>query len=78
MSTAALVAGLLVLLVTVLSQTGLLGAHDFLNVALLGLLATVFCLVVVLMSRSRAALTGLALSLLPIALLVYYLATTDG
>ena len=78
MGRAALAVGVSVLLVTVASQAGLLGGHDFLTVAVLGLLGAVFCAVVYLGSRTRAALAGLVFSLLPVALLVYYLAVSDG
>ena len=78
MNTAALVAGFVVLLVTVASQVGLMGAHDFVAVALLGLLSAVFCTVVALKTRGRAAFGGLGLSLLPLAMLMYYLATSGG
>jgi hypothetical protein len=78
MGAAALAVGVVVLLVTVASQTGLLGAHDFVTVAALGLLGAVFCLAVCVRWRTRAALAGLVLSLLPVALLCFYLAVTDG
>jgi hypothetical protein len=76
--TAALAGGLAVLLLTVASQVGLLGPHDFLTIAVVGLLGAVFCLAVALRRRSRAAVAGLVLSLLPVALLVYYVGTTAG
>ena len=78
MNTAALVTGIVVLLVTVASQAGLLGGHDFAAVALLGLLGAVFCMVVGLKTHSRAAFGGLGLSLLPVAMLTYYLVTSGG
>ena len=78
MGAAGLVVGVAVLLVTFASQTGLLGGHDFVNVALFGLAGAASCLGIVLRWPTRAALAGLTLSLLPVALLVYYLATSDG
>ncbi len=78
MGTAALIVGVAVLLLTTASQTGLLGGHDFVVIAAAGLLGAVFSLAVALRERSKAALAGLVLSLLPIALLVYYLSTTEG
>ncbi len=75
---AALAVGVAVLLLTGASQTGLLGGHDFLVIAAAGLLGAVFSLVVAVRTRSRAAVAGLVRSLLPFALLVYYLSATDG
>ncbi|MBC7557874.1 MAG: hypothetical protein H7270_00665 [Dermatophilaceae bacterium] len=73
-----LVVGVAVLLLTLASQTGLLGMQDFATVALIGIAGAAFCLVMVLTSRSRAAIVGLVLSLLPVALLAFFLATSDG
>ncbi len=70
--------GLVMLVVTSASQTGLLGGGDFLLVAALGFVAMVFCLIVALEVRSRLAAVGAALSALPVALLAYFLLTSDG
>jgi hypothetical protein len=78
MGTAALVVGIAVVVLTAASQTGVLGGQDFLVIAAVGLLGVAFSLVIALMQRSRAALAGLLLSLLPVALLVYYLSTSEG
>ncbi len=78
MGTAALVVGIAVVVLTAASQSGVLGGQDFLVIAAVGLLGAAFSLVIVLMQRSGAALAGLLLSLLPVALLVYYLSTTEG
>jgi type IV secretory pathway TrbD component len=78
MGTAALVVGIAVVVLTAASQTGVLGGQDFLVIAAVGLLGAIFSLVIALMQRSTAALSGLLLSLLPVALLVYYLSTTEG
>jgi hypothetical protein len=78
MGTAALVVGIAVVVLTAASQTGVLGRQDFLVIAAVGLLGAAFSLVIALMQRSRAALAGLLLSLLPVALLVYYLSTTES
>lgn len=78
MGTVALAVGAAVLLLTGASQTGLLGAHDFVVIAAVGLLGAAFSLATAVRARSRAAVAGLVLSLLPVALLVYYLSTTDG
>jgi hypothetical protein len=74
----ALAVGVAVLLVTAASQTGLLGAHDFSVVALLGLAGAALCVALGASSGSRAALAGLALSLLPVGMLVVYLSLSDG
>ncbi len=77
----ALGVGILVLTVTLAGQTGVLEGHDFAGTALLGLLGAMFC-AGVLARRPRAAGTqaaaGLLLCLMPVGLLCYYLATTDG
>jgi hypothetical protein len=78
MGRAALAVGVAVLLLTAASQTGLLGGHDFFDIAAAGLLGAAFSLVVAVRTRSRAAVAGLVLSLLPVAQLAYYLSTTDG
>jgi hypothetical protein len=78
MGRAALGVGIAVLLLTVASQTGLLGGHDFVVIAAAGLLGAAFSLVIAVRERSAAALAGLVLSLPPVALLVYYLSTTEG
>jgi len=78
MAAAALAVGVALLLITVASQTGLLGAHDFVRVGLLGLLGAVFCGAVFVRRRTRSAFVGLILSLLPVALLVFYLAISEG
>lgn len=75
--TAALVAGIVVLLVTVASQVGL-GPGDFATVAALGLLSSCFCLVAAVRWRTGLAWAGLGLSLLPVVLLVFFLAVSDG
>jgi hypothetical protein len=77
MGATAFAVGIVVLLATLASQTGL-GPDDFVTVAGLGVLGAVFCLFVAVRSRSRAAIGGFVLSLLPIALLVYFLAVSDG
>ena len=77
MGAAAFVVGILVLLLTVASQTGL-GPDDFVTVAALGFLGAVFCLFVSVTAHSRTALAGLGLSLLPVVLLVYFLAVSEG
>lgn len=78
MGVVSLVLGFAVLALTVASQTGLLGGHDFVLIAVGGLIACVFCLVVGLEARSRLALLGAATSALPVALLAYFLLTGDG
>ena len=75
---AALVAGIVVLLVTLASQVGL-GPGDFATVAALGLLSSCCCLVAAVRWRTGpAAWAGLGLSLLPVVLLVFFLAVSDG
>ncbi len=78
MGRAALGVGIAVLLLTAASQTGLLGGYDFVVIAATGLLGATFSLVIAVRERSGAALAGLVLSLPPVALLVYYLSTTEG
>ncbi len=78
MGTAAVVVGIAGVVLTAASQTGVLGSQELLVIAAVGLLGAAFSLVIALMQRSRAALAGLLLSLLPVALLVYYLSTTEG
>ncbi len=56
----------------------MLGPHDFAAVALVGLLGALFSSVIAVTARSRAALVGLVLSLSPVALLAYYLSTSEG
>lgn len=77
MGVTAFAVGIVVLLVTLASQTGF-GPDDFVTVAGLGVLGAFYCLSVALRSRSRAAVGGLVLSLLPVAMLVYFLAVSDG
>lgn len=77
MGISALAAGILVLMVTVASQVGL-GPGDFVTVAALGLLSSCFCVAVAVRSRAGTALAGLALSLVPLVLLVYFLAVSEG
>ncbi len=78
MRTAALAVGIAVLLLTTASQAGLLGPHDFAALALVGLLGALFSSVIAVTAHSRAALVGLVLSLSPVALLAYYLSTSEG
>ena len=78
MGTAALGVGLVVLAVTAATQAGFLGGGDFLPVAGAGFVAMVFCLIVALEARSRLAAVGAAMSALPVALLAYFLLTSDG
>ena len=78
MGSLAFAVGLAIAGLTVASQVGLLGGHDFVVVALAGFVAGVFCLIVALEARSRIAAVGAALSLLPVVLLAYFLATSDG
>lgn len=83
-----LTVGALVFLITAATQTRQFGAAvgrafggDLLNVALLGLvvgLAAAAAAVVAPRSSRLRCLTGLVLSLSPVALLVYYLQTTAG
>ncbi len=78
MGRVALTVGLAILALTAASQFGLLGSHDFSVIAATGLVAAVFCLVTTLAARSRQALVGAVMSAVPVALLVYYLSTSDG
>lgn len=78
MGSVALAVGVAVLLLAAASQTGRLGGQDFLVIAAAGLFGAAFSLVVAVRTRSRTAVAGLVLSLLPVALLVYCLSTTDG
>jgi hypothetical protein len=78
MSNVAVAVGLAVLLVTAASQTGGLGDHDFVLVAMGGLAAAVFCTIVALESHSRRAAVAALASILPFGLLVYFLVTSDG
>lgn len=83
-----LTVGALVFLITAATQTRQFGAAvgrafggDLLNVALLGLvvaLAAAATAIVAPRSSRLRCLTGLVLSLSPVALLVYYLQTTAG
>lgn len=85
-----LTVGALVFLITAATQTRQFGAAvgrafggDLLNVALLGLVvglaaAAAAAAVVAPRSSRLRCLTGLVLSLSPVALLVYYLQTTAG
>ena len=59
-------------------QAGFLAVRDFLNVAILGGVVAVLCVVVALETRRRRAAAGAALSLLPVALLAYFLSASDG
>ena len=77
MGRAAVAVGLAVLLLTHASQSGLLGAHDFAAIALIGLLGALFCTFAAVTSRSRAAVGGILLSVLPVVLLIYYLNTSN-
>lgn len=73
--------GIVIAAVTLASQIGLLGGHDFALVALFGLMGTVVAVVALLTKRERhraLAAVGLALSSVPVILLVYYLGTSDG
>lgn len=76
----ALGAGVLVVLWTAAAQLGL-GPADFATVAAGGLLVTAGASAVGFASRGtdrRRALAGAALALLPVLLLTYYLAVSDG
>lgn len=75
---AALGLGFAVLAFTAASQTGLLGGHDFVLIAVAGLIAAVFCLIVAFEAPSRLALLGAVMSALPVVLVAYFLLTTDG
>lgn len=80
MGVTALVLGLAVVVTTVLSQVGV-GRGDFVVVALFGLGVLVLSCAAVGIERGRQrgmALVGAMLALTPIALLAYYLATSDG
>ena len=70
--------GVAVLCLTVAEQTGQLGAHHFVTIAMLGMFGAVFCLAVFVGRRARTALVGLVLSLLPVAQMVLYVAFIDG
>jgi hypothetical protein len=74
----ALAVGITVAALTVASQTGLLGSHDFLVIALLGLVAAVGCGIVALETHAKRAGAGAALAVLPVVLLTYFLLTSDG
>ena len=74
----ALGVGVIVALVTAASRAGLLGPHDFTVIALLGLIGAALCAPAVTAARSPASVAGLLLSLLPVALLVFFLTTSDG
>lgn len=76
----ALGGGVLVVLVTVLSQVGY-GPADFAAVAGLGLLVTAGAAAVGFASSGtdrQVALVGGLLALVPVLLLAYYLAVSDG
>lgn len=73
----AVAVGLGVAALTVASQVGL-GPADFFTVALLGLAGTTLCATAVMKTRSWRSWLAMILSLLPVALLVYFLAATDG
>lgn len=70
--------GFAVAALTAASQTGLLGGHDFGLIAVVGLVASVFCLIVALATRCRRAALGAAMSAVPVVLLAYFLLTSDG
>jgi hypothetical protein len=76
--TAALVVGFCVLLLTTASQVGVLGGGDFLLIAAAGLVACVFCTIVALEAHSRRAAIGAILSATPVAMIAYFLLTSDG
>jgi hypothetical protein len=78
MGRVALAAGIGVVALTAASQTGLLGGHDFLLIAAVGLVAAIFCVVIALDYRSRQAFVGAAMSAAPIVLLLYYLMNSEG
>lgn len=83
-----LLIGVVVALVTAATQTRLVGravgdlfGGDFLNVACFGLVGAVVISALLVRSAPSArgrCWVGLALSLTPLALLTYYLSTTDG
>lgn len=76
----ALAVGVLVAAFTVGVEVGVIEVRDFLNVAVLGLFSTVFCVVVALECNhhGRRAVVGGVLSMLPVVLLVYFLSVSDG
>lgn len=74
----ALAVGVGVLLLTGASQTGVLGGHDFLLIALAGLVGSVFCAVVALEAHARRAAIGAVLAATPMAMLAYFLLTSEG
>ncbi len=78
MGNVAFTIGLGVVALTAASQLDILGGHDFLLVAVVGLIAAIFCLVTALQTRSRRAGIGAAMSALPVVLLFYYLVTSEG
>lgn len=78
MGSVALGVGFAVAALTAASQTGLLGGHDFVLIAVTGLVAGIFCLIVALEARSRRAALGAAMSAVPVVLLAYFLLTSDG
>jgi putative Mn2+ efflux pump MntP len=76
----ALAVGVLVAAFTIGVEAGVVGVRDFLDVAVLGALATVFCVVVALECghHGRRAAAGAVLSMLPVVLLVVFLSVSDG
>lgn len=78
MGSVALAVGIAVAALTVASQAGLLGGHDFLLVASLGLFAAVGCLIVAFETHAKRAGAGAALAGLPVVLLTCFLLTSDG
>lgn len=78
MGNAALATGVAILAVTGLSQTK--GwPPDFAAVALLGVAGATFCSTVARSRKFRSrALVGLTLCLVPVAMLAYFLAVSDG
>lgn len=78
MGNVAFTVGTGVVALTAGSRAGLLGGHDFLLVAVVGLVAGTFCVVTALATNSQRAAVGAAMSTLPVVLLVYYLMTGEG
>ena len=74
----ALAVGVAVILITGASQVGLLPGGDFFSVALFGLAGAVFSSYAVMKSRLLRSWLGILMSIVPIALLVYFLATSNG
>ena len=81
LSLAAVLGGVVVLALTAVSQTGLLGPHDFVRVAALGSLGVLLSVLAIVRRTGRArrtAVLGLLLAAAPLILIGYYVVVTGG